>query len=508
MRQQLNQETIVKEIEEIMSNKGLTYIQRTDKLAKYAQNLLDYPKDTPEEFYELLENKEICDLGEGHGPFSARYILPDFEKYLKEGSSFLRVGPAKSLLQATTNLSIFYHNAHGLDRYPPFIGRLDLLLEPFVKKMEYEDAKEILRNFMISIDRTMSDGFVQANIGPQETITGNMILELLVELQNITPNVTLRYDPDITPDGFAKKALVAALKSANPAFAYDPFYKERVGENYGIASCYNGLLIRGGALTLTRLRLGTIASHSKSMEDFFNNKLPKAINTQLAFMDGKIKNLMENRAFFESDWMFADGFLDKDKFVGLFGIVGLCDCVNYLYEKEGKNLHYGPDKGANMLGVKILDIINEAVENHYCPYSYKNRFVMHAQVGTGEDTIDTAGTRIKVGQEMELYPHLKQAGLYHKYFPSGVGDIFPFDSTALKNPDALLDVFKGAFKVGIKYISTYLNDGDLIRVTGYLVKKSEVEKYRQGKLVQNGSVELVPGQIDNSHILDRKVQSL
>ena len=103
---------------------------------------------------------------------------------------------------------------------------------------------------------------------------------------------------------------------------------------------------------------------------------------------------------------------------------------------------------------------------------------------------------------------MKQCGLYHKYFPSGVGDIFPFDETALRNPAAILDIFKGGFKVGCKYLSTYLADGDLVRVTGYLIKKSEVEKYRQGKMVANDSVCLVPGQQDNNHIFDRKVESL
>lgn len=502
------QNQITEEVLQIVKDPILTYKQRVDALAKYALSFVEAPEGTPKDYFELASTGDICDLTEGYGEISARYILPDYEKFLQEGSSFLRLQPAKTLLQATTNLLIFYNNAHSLDRYPVFLGRLDVLLEPFVKEMDYQQAKEVIRNFLLCIDRSMSDSFVQANIGPQETITGNIILELLVELQNATPNVTLRYDPEITSDEFACKALVSALKSANPAFAYDPFYREKVGENYGIASCYNGLLIRGGAFTLTRLRLATIAMHCDSMADFFDHQLPRAIQAQLGFMDAKIKTLVENRVFFSDDWMFTDGFVDADKFVGLFGIVGLCDCVNFLYEKEGLNYRFGPDDQANRLGVKILDIINEAVANHYCPYSYNHHFVMHSQVGTGLDTIDSAGTRIRVGQEIELYAHLKQAGLYHHYFPSGVGDIFPFDYTALANPEALLDIFKGAFKVGIKYLSTYLADGDLVRVSGYLVKKSDLAKYQAGQQVNNGSVSLVVGQQANNHILDRKVRSL
>ena len=497
----------IEKIEEIMRDEKLTYWQRADSLANFAEDILPYPEGTPEEFYELEKSREISDLHEGHGPFSPRYILPDYKKFLKEGSKFLRIEPAKNLFEATNSLLIFYHNAHSVSRFPVFVGRLDDLLEEFVIKEDRDVAKDILKWFLISIDRTMSDSFVQANIGPEETVTGNILLELLPELQNITPNMTLRYNPKITPDEFAKKALDSALKCANPAFAYDDFYKENVGENYGIASCYNGLLIRGGAFTLTRLRLGTISEKCKDSKDFFENRLPLCINTQLKFMDAKIKNVVENRAFFSSDWMVKEGFVDKDKFVGLFGLVGLCECVNNLMKKDGKSGRMGHDKEADELGVKILETIDKAVKEHYCPYSYKNRFVMHSQVGADDDEGNSAGTRIAYGDEPELYEHLKNCGLYHHFFPSGVGDIFPFDETAFRNLDALLDIFKGGFKVGVKYMSTYLGSGDLVRVTGYLMKKSEVEKLKAGEAVANGSTGLLIGKSPERHLTEKKVRS-
>ena len=496
-----------REIEEIMNDRKLTYWQRTDALAKFAENLLEYPEGTPEEFYILDESREISDLFEGHGPRSPRYILPDYKKFLKEGSRFLRLDPPQNLFEAVNDLLIFYHNAHSIDRFPVFLGRFDDLLEEYVIKEDREKAKEILKWFLISIDRTMSDSFVQANLGPEETLTGNIILELLPQLQNITPNMSLRYDPDITPDEFAKKALDCALRCANPAFAYDRFYKERVGEDYGIASCYNGLLIGGGAFTLTRLRLGTISEHCQNSDDFFAKRLPLCIDTQLKFMDAKIRNVVENRAFFASDWMVKEGFVHSDRFVGLFGLVGLCECVNNLMKKDGKEGRMGHDEEADQLGVKILQTIEDAVNSHYCPYSYKHRFVMHSQVGADDDEGNSAGTRIAYGDEPELYEHLRNCGLYHHFFPSGVGDIFPFDETAFRNLDALLDIFKGGFKVGVKYMSTYLGSGDLIRVTGYLMKRSEVEKLKRGEAVANDSVTLVVDKTPARHLDGKKVRS-
>ncbi len=495
------------EIETIMNDRRLTYWQRTDALAKYAENLLDYPEGTPEEFYQLMESREINDLGEGHGPRSPRYILPDYKKFLKEGSEFLRLSAPKNLAEAVNALLIFYHNAHSVDRFPVFLGRLDDLLEEFVVREDYEAAKQTLRLFLISIDRTMSDSFVQANIGPEESVTGNILLELMPELQNITPNMTLRYDPETTPDGFAKKALDCALRCANPAFGLDSFYKERVGENYGIASCYNGLLIGGGAYTLCRLRLGTISENSKNSEDFFSRRLPLCIDTQLKFMDAKIRNVVENRAFFDSDWMVKEGFVQSDRFVGLFGFVGLCECVNNLMKKDGREGRMGHNAEADALGVRILETLEKAVNEHYCPYSYNHRFVMHSQVGAADDEGNSAGTRIAYGDEPELYEHLRNCGLYHHFCPSGIGDIFPFDETAFRNLDALLDIFKGGFKVGVKYMSTYLGSGDLIRVTGYLMKKSEVEKLKRGEAVANDSVCLVTDKTPSRHLTEKKVRS-
>ncbi len=506
----MNYDEIIKAVEAIVNDHTKTHDQMGMALAKFAEDLLPYPKSTPKEFYRLLANKEICDLNEGHGPYSARYILPDYDKFIKQGSSFLRLDPPTNLLEAINSLIIMYRNIHALDKYPVFIGRLDILLEPFVITEDRAYAKELLKWFLIQIDRSIGYSFCQANIGPTPSLTADIILELLPELQISVPNMTLRYDPELTPDDFAQKALVSALKSANPAFALDSFYKERIGEDYGIASCYNGLLIGGGAYTLTRIRLNKVAEHSKNLNDFFENTLLNAVKTQAQFMDAKIASIVENRAFFKSDWLVKEGLISRDKFVGLFGIVGLNECVDILMAKENKTERYGTDHIANALGVKIMEVIEALVKDHHNKYceAFNNNFLLHAQVGAADDDDTSPGARIAIGKELPLYDHIRQAGLFHHFFPSGVGDIFPFDSTALRNPSALLDIFKGAFKSGVKYLSTYEGSGDLIRVTGYLVKRSDIEKIKNGEAVINGSVSLALDPVESRKINQRKVRSL
>ena len=501
---------ILAAIETIVNDPTKTNEQMEMTLAKFAEDLLPYPEGTPKDFYRLMDNQEICDLSEGHAPYSARYILPDYAEFLKNGSTFLNLVAPKTLLEALSSLLIMYRNIHSLDRFTVYIGRLDQLLEPYVLKTSINEARELIKWFLIQIDRTINSSFCQANIGPEETTTGNIILDLLPELQLSIPNMTLRYNPKTTSDAFATKAIATALECANPAFAYDEFYQERIGTDYGIASCYNGLLIGGGAYTLTRLRLNKIAEHAKDIDDFYQNTLPNAVKTQAAFMDAKIRSIVENRAFFKSDWLVKENLIFRDRFMGLFGIVGLNECVDILMAKADKTSRYGADADANQLGVEIMDFIETMVnshENKYCE-AYGNKFVLHAQVGAADDDDTSPGARIAIGKEIPLYDHLRQAGLFHHYFPSGVGDIFPFDETAKRNPAAVLDIFKGAFQSGVKYLSTYQANGDLIRVTGYLVKRSDIIKLQNGEAVTNSSVSLAIDPIEKRHTYQRKVRSV
>ena len=504
-------ESVRDAVKAIQQDTAQTYGQQTSRLAKIAENVMDYPVTGEDAFYELYDKGEICDLDEGHAPYAPRYILPDYEKYLKEGSDFLRMEPPKTLLEATTALLVMYHHVPSVTRFPVYIGALDDLLEPFVQKTDRDEAKAILKSFLIQLDRTVDDSFCHANIGPYETETGNIILDLVAELQIVTPNMTLLYDEDKTPDAFAEKALKTSLVCANPAFANDKYYSSDFGDvDYGIASCYNALPKHGGAFTLSRLRLNKIAEGAESVDAFFANNLPRAIDTMLHFMESKIHYLVEETSFFKSNFLVKEDFVDLDNFVGLFGMVGLAECTQELLKKDGVDAKFGIDESADAMGIRVMDFIEERVKNFTSDYSpvWNHRFMLHAQVGAANDEGTTAAHRIPIGQEPDLYTHIRQAAKFQKYFPSGVGDHFPFDETAKRNPKAVLDVFKGGFKLGNRYLSAYNDDGDLIRVTGYLVKKSDVEAFKAGKQVTYDTAQYAADPLTKYGILDRKVEGV
>ena len=490
----------------------LTHEQKVAKMAGLADSLLDVlelPDGLDGLMNQPIETKCICDLAEGRAPLRPRYIIPDYAKFMKEGSSFLQLGPPQDLYEALNSLLIFYKHVPSVTNFPVYVGALDELLEPFMDDVDEAQAKKMIRLFLIHMDRTILDSFSHANVGPRQTRAGRLILEAEAELEQAVPNLTMKYDPDETPDAFALLGIQAALRSAKPSFANHPMFRGELGEDYVIASCYNGLKLGGGSYTLCRLILSGIAKRAENVADFMQNQLPYVCGVMAAYMDERIRFEVEESGFFENNFLAKEGFIHRDRFTAMFGMVGLAECVNILQEKEGRSGRYGHDETADALGVAIMDRIDELNRAHVNPYceATDGHFLLHAQVGIETDHGISPGTRIPIGEEPEeLIDHLRHCEKFHKYFPSGTGDIFPIDTTVHKNNEFLLDILKGSFKEGIRYLSFYAADSDVIRITGYLVKKSEIEKLERGENVLQDTTALGMGSKHNSRILERKVR--
>ena len=491
---------------------SLTHEQKVATMANHADSLLEV-LDLPEGLDELLnadiDRQCICDLFEGHAPLRPRYIIPDYAKFMREGSKFLQLDPPKDLYEALNSLLIFYRHVPSVTNFPVYVGQLDELLDPFVQDMDRDLAKKMIKLFFINMDRTILDSFSHANIGPKDTLAGRIILEVEAELEQAVPNITLKYDPEVTSDEFALMAINTALHSAKPSFANHKMFCSELGEKYVIASCYNGLLLGGGSYTLSRMILGNIAKRAKNIEDFKTNTLPYVMDIMARYMDERIKFEVEESGFFENNFLAKEGFISRERFSAMFGLVGLAEAVNILLEKEGIEGRYGHSEAADKLAVEIMDIIDDFNKNHFNKYceGTNGHFLLHAQVGIASDVKVSPGTRIPIGEEpTNLLDHLKHCAKFHKYFPSGTGDIFPIDLTVHKNHEYVLDIIKGAMKEDIRYLSFYSSDSDVIRITGYLVKRSEIEKLEKGESVLQDTTALGMGAKHNGKILERKVR--
>ena len=135
-----------KNILEIIESATLTHEQKLTCLANQADSLMEV-LDLPEGLDELLnvpiDRKCICDLSEGHAPMRPRYIIPDYAKFLKEGSKFLQLDPPTDLYEALNSLMIFYKHVPSVTNYPVYVGQLDELLEPYIDTVDEAQAKKI-----------------------------------------------------------------------------------------------------------------------------------------------------------------------------------------------------------------------------------------------------------------------------------------------------------------------------------------------------------------------------
>ena len=485
-------------IKEIIADPKLTYPQRLIELAKAAENLPD-PVPLSEDARWFVEKEVVFDMGEGNAPYRPRYVLPDYDLFMKQGSKFLMLEPPKDIWDAVSNLTILYHFVPSVIAGPVYIGHIDRLLEPFVK--DEEEARHAIKLFLTHVDRVVSDSFCHADIGPYDTKAGRIILELSAEMQRPTPNMSMIYN-EHTPDDFALKAIETGMVTAKPSFVNDAMYSADWGSNYAIVSCY-ALPVGGGGLTLGRLNLKKLADLAKSKEEFLNDLLPRAVAAQCEQMDKRDSFIFEDGHFLEYTFLAEEGLIHKDRFVGMFGMVGLAECVNQVLNLTNPKERYGHGKEAEEFALDVLERIHAQVEAYQPKYG---KFALHGQVGISTDWGVTPNTRVPVGEEPPLPQHLLFTAKTQKHFAAGIGELFPFEETTKKNPQAVLDIIRGAFGQGMRYFSFYSDTSDVVRITGYLVKRSDIEKYDAGERCVGNSTILGSGASKGLRIFEREVR--
>lgn len=491
-------QTSAREIYEIMTNPTLSKIHRFTEMAKASENAFQ-PFALSSHTEKLLSVRAIDNLYEGLAPYRCRYCVPDFDRFMRQGSSFLKLNPPGDIWEAVGNLICLYPHIPGVDGRPVYVGNLDRLLEPFVS--DAESARKAIRLLLQYLDRTIGDSLCHANIGPEDSVTGRIILDLTAEMQDVAPSVTLLYDTH-TSDDFALHAINTAMRTAKPSFANHRMYASEF-ENYAVASCYNTLPVCGCGMTLVRVLLGNLVLLSNSKDDFLNRVIPDAVASQAELIDKRIRFIVDDCAFFENTFLYHEGLLKKDDdyMIGMFGFVGLAEAVNHLTGAKALKDRFGNNAAADDLGEEIMDKLHSEMCKQQMKYG---RPLLHAQVGLHDDKASSPGGRIPIGDEPDIPAQLANFSRMHKHCVAGCGELLAFEPTARKNPTFLLDILKGAMKQDVRYLSFYANDTDLVRVTGYLVKRSDMEKLGDGQQVLNSTTMFGLGQSRGLHILDRK----
>jgi hypothetical protein len=188
------------------------------------------------------------------------------------------------------------------------------------------------------------------------------------------------------------------------------------------------------------------------------------------------------------------------------GIFGLYECVEIL--SNGKKM--GVDTYADTLSKQILNACSDIIQHskgEYCK-GFDGKIGLHAQSGIQSDIDVTAGVRFRSGNEPSIISQIKIQSELQQYFNTGVSDIYTFDKTAKQNVAGLRKIISGALKNNMKILTINCSDSELVRISGYLVKKSDIDEYKKGNAILESTVSLGSLSIDNCNILDRKVRSL
>lgn len=492
----------------LVDSPALTYRQRVAALAALAEESLDPPKVSAA-CEDALASGLVDDLAEGHAPYRPRYLLPDYGLALRQGSEFLGLPAPTDLYEAVAFLLSAYSQVPSITGYPVYLGAVDALLEPFAADVDDDTLRRVLKLLWVTIDRSLPDAFTHANLGPDDTRVGRTVLALERDLLQTVPNLSLLVDPDRTPDDLVLDAVRTVFACGKPHFVNHRMMTGDLGPEYGVVSCYNSLRLGGGSHTLVRLNLKESADRSGvDAERWLSDVLPEHVALTAELMAARIESLVEQARFFEHSWLVDEGLVHLDRMSAMFGVYGLAEAVDVLVERAGGDGHYGTDPEATALGWRTVERLAELVGEVSLPYCEGNggHPFLHSQSGIDSDVGVTAGTRIPIGQEPGLLQHLRAVTPNHRWFASGVSDIVHFDDTAVRNPQAVVDVVRGALASGMRDVTFNLDSNDFIRITGYLVRKSDLARLAATGVARHGSDVLAAGSVANSHVTDRVVK--
>ena len=315
---------------------------------------------------------------------------------------------------------------------------------------------------------------MHVNIGPDDNRICWLILRIDRELQQVAPNLSLFHDPVQTPDSLLLQGVENIAACSKPHIVNYPLHRDTFDERgFGIVSCYNALPLGGGANTLVRLSLKRVAEQAQGIDDFLGCLLPHYCRLTSQLIAVRAAFLHEESGFFDS-FLVKEGLLDEDRFVPMFGIYGMAEAVNILMDKENLPGRYGHDEEANQLGYRISARLSEWVARRGQTHAWGGRALLHSQGGLSVDRGVTPGVRIPYGEEPDPASHLLALAPHHGFYHSGISEILTLDPTIRQNPQALLQLCKGAFALGMREFSANVADSDLVRVTGYMIRKRDV----------------------------------
>ncbi|MGL4909576.1 MAG: glycyl radical enzyme domain-containing protein, partial [Cetobacterium sp.] len=90
-----------------IKSQAITFEQKVITLARLAESSLEVLNKS-ESLKKYIEDGIICDLFEGNAPYRPRYIVPDYDIFMNNGSKFLNIEKPTNIWEAVHGLLILY----------------------------------------------------------------------------------------------------------------------------------------------------------------------------------------------------------------------------------------------------------------------------------------------------------------------------------------------------------------------------------------------------------------
>ncbi|MDF5336545.1 DUF3029 family protein, partial [Vibrio parahaemolyticus] len=132
---------------------------------------------------------------------------------------------------------------------------------------------------------------------------------------------------------------------------------------------------------------------------------------------------------------------------------------------------------ANTFAHDVSATLAKLVDSTPVKYGLDGKALLHAQGGISLDHDVTPGVRLPYGAEPDPVTYVQATAKHHQYYRAGISDILTIDETVKSNPEAMFNLCKGALNAGYREFTANVTSNDLIRVTGYMIKLSDVAKY-------------------------------
>ena len=247
-----------------------------------------------------------------------------------------------------------YAHVPAVTTYPVYLGDLDKVLAPFVDGRDRRAPRPLAAPIL---DRPRPDAARRVRAHrhrPGDSRIARSILRVERSLRQVVPNITLKVDPAVTPDDLLLDAVRTVFETGKPHFVNHPMMVADHGEQYAAVSCYNSLKIGGGAHTLVRLNLKEVVAAPQRRR----RRLPRRdaahyVELTAELAEARIRSLVEDQRFFETHWLAREGLVSLDRFSAMFGMFGLAEAVNLLIAYEGGTGRYGHDADADALSYRI-----------------------------------------------------------------------------------------------------------------------------------------------------------